>query len=150
MQRLQLRQKPGIVHSLGRCVEQRELGRHQLALDPLRVLQRQRGIQIRRAHAELSECTDLIVHQRDQRADHQRDALAVAVARDRGNLIAETLAAARRHQHQRVATARDVLDDFALRATKSGITEDLAENVQRIRRRHVGRRIPRAGTPCAL
>ncbi len=54
-------------------------------------------------HAELLERADLVVHQRDQRAHHERHAAAGAVARDRRHLVAQALAAAGGHQHQRVA-----------------------------------------------
>ena len=56
-------------------------------------------------HAGLLERADLVVHQRDQRADDDRDAAAGAVAHDRRHLVAQALAAAGGHQHQRVAAA---------------------------------------------
>ena len=56
-------------------------------------------------NARFLERADLVVHQRDQRADDDRDALAGAMANDRRHLVAQALAAAGRHQHQGVAAA---------------------------------------------
>ena len=57
-------------------------------------------------HAGFLERADLVVHQRDQRADDDGDAVPGAVARDRRHLVAQALAAAGGHQHQRVAAGR--------------------------------------------
>ena len=69
----------------------------------------QRRVEERRAHAELAQRLHLVLHQRDQRRDHDRRALA----QQRRQLVAQRLAAAGGHEHQRVAAAGDVRDDLA-------------------------------------
>jgi hypothetical protein len=66
---------------------------------------------------------DLVLHQRDQRRDHDPD----AVADQRRDLVAQRLAAAGRHQHQRVATADDVADDLLLATPERVVAEDPAQ-----------------------
>ena len=81
--------------------------------------------------AGLLERGDLVLHQRDQRADDDGDAVAGAVADDRRHLVAQALAAAGRHQDERVAAGADVLDDLFLRAAEVGVAEHLAEDAAR-------------------
>ena len=80
-------------------------------------------------NARFLERADLVVHQRDQRADDDRDALAGAMANDRRHLVAQALAAAGRHQHQGVAAAGDVIDDLFLGAAEFAVAEDLAQHL---------------------
>ena len=75
-------------------------------------------------HAELAQGGDLIVHQRDQRRNDHRGA---GTAQGR-HLVAQALAAAGRHQHQRVAAGEHMVDYRFLRTTKAGKAEDTAEN----------------------
>jgi len=79
--------------------------------------------------AYLAAGADLVVHQRDQGRDHHRHAVAGALARDRRDLVAQRLAAARGHQHQRVAAVRHVVDDGGLGAAELVVAEDLVEDV---------------------
>ncbi len=58
-------------------------------------------------HAQLPQCRHLVVHQRDQRRDHDRRAGPA----QRRHLVADALAAAGRHQHQRVAAVHYMLYD---------------------------------------
>jgi 5-methyltetrahydrofolate--homocysteine methyltransferase len=58
--------------------------------------------------------------------------MAGALPRDGGNLVAQGLAAARGHQHQRVATANDVLHDLGLRPAEPLIAEDFMQNGARV------------------
>ncbi len=51
-----------------------------------------------------------------------------ALTHQRRDLQAQRLAAAGGHQHQRIAAARDVLDDLALPAEKRREAEDRLEN----------------------
>ena len=46
------------------------------------------------------------------------------VAHERGDLVAQRLAAAGRHQHERVAAGDDMLDDLLLAAPERGVAED--------------------------
>jgi len=50
---------------------------------------------------------------------------------ERRNLIAQRLAAAGRHQHQRIAALRDMLDDFSLLAAEGRITEHGFQHLKR-------------------
>ena len=72
----------------------------------LHLARRQRGVQIRRRDAHLLQRRDLIGHERDERAYDQGD----PVRKQRGDLIAHGLAAARRHHAERVASARQRVD----------------------------------------
>ena len=113
---------------LGRDVQEIELARAQRALHvrsaSLRV---ERRVEEGRAHAELLQRGHLVLHERDERRDHQRRALA----QEGGHLVAERLAAAGGHQHQRVAAARHVLDDRLLRAAKLRMSENARQHVKR-------------------
>ena len=82
-------------------------------------------IQERRFDAELAQRGDLILHQRDQRRNHDRRAFA----QQRGDLVAQRFSAAGRHQHERVAAARDVPDDGFLISPKGRVTEYAAQHV---------------------
>jgi hypothetical protein len=112
--------------SLGGDVEQVEFIGQQRPFHPALLVRRQRRVEKGRAHAELAQRVDLILHQRDQRRDDDGG----AVAQQRRDLITERLAAAGGHQHQRIAAAGDVLDDLLLGAAKV-VAEDAAENVER-------------------
>ena len=85
---------------------------------------RQRRIEIRRAHACLAQRINLILHQGDQGRDDNAD----AVAQQCGNLIAQRLAAARRHQDERVTSRHDAVDDRRLLATERAIAEHGLKN----------------------
>jgi hypothetical protein len=113
---------------LGRDIQQIELAVAQRALGGRGLGAGQRRIQIGRAHADLVQRRDLVLHQRDQRRNHDAHAVPRLAAHERGNLIAQRLAAARRHQHERIAARRDMLDDLVLLAAKRGIAEDFVEN----------------------
>jgi len=114
----------------------------QRTLDRAGLVGAEAGIEVGRLHAGLDQGADLVLHQRDQRRHHDRRALA----QQRGDLVAQRLAAAGGHQHQRVAAGRDLLDDGLLLAAEGGIAEDVFEDVQRAAglgrggRRHGGRR----------
>ncbi len=131
VQRIELRQHARRGDALGRGVEQDQAAAHHLALDPRRGLAVERRVEEGGVDARFLERADLVVHQRDQRADDDGDAVPGAVADDRRHLVAQALAAAGRHQHERVAAAGDVLDDLFLRAAECGVAEDLAEHLAR-------------------
>jgi hypothetical protein len=100
--------------ALGRDVDQVEFVLAQPPLDFRRGGEILRGIEEGGAHAGLQQRVDLVLHQRDQRRDHDADARP----QQRRDLVAQRLAAAGRHQHQRVAAADHVLDDLGLRPRK--------------------------------
>ena len=76
---------------------------------------------------------DLVVHQRNQRRDNNRHAVAGVLPCNRGNLVTQRFAAASWHQHQSVAAIDDMVNDGGLRATKVGIAKDLVQDVERRR-----------------
>ena len=89
----------------------------------------QTGIQKTCLHAQLPERCHLVLHQGDERRDDERGALA----QQRRQLVAERLAAAGGHQHQRVAAAGDVGDDRFLGAAEFAVPEYRMEEVERLR-----------------
>ena len=84
---------------LGRDVQQIELARREGALDRARSARRSVELSAAARTPASRQRRHLVLHQRDQRRDDD----AVAVAQQRRNLVAQGLAAAGRHQHQRVA-----------------------------------------------
>ncbi len=69
------------------------------------------------------ERVHLVFHQRDERRDDDRH----AVAHQRRQLEAERFAAARRHHDDRVVAGEDGLDDLALPLAKSLEPEEFSE-----------------------
>ena len=96
---------------LGRDIQQLDLALqqqvHGLAVLAIALLtvQRQGG------NAVLLQRVDLVVHQRQQGRDDDGKAL---IAHQAGNLVAQRLAATRRHQHDAVAAVQRVADDVPL------------------------------------
>ena len=129
VQRVEHAEKARRQQALRRGIEQHQAARTQLTLDALGLVAGQRGIEEGGMHAGLFERADLVVHQRDQRAHHHRHAVAAAVPHDRRHLVAQALAAAGGHQHQRVAAAGDVIDDRGLQATKRAVAEDFVQHL---------------------
>ena len=66
----------------------------------------------------------------------------------RRDLVAQRLAAAGRHQHQRVAAADDVLDDLLLAAAEGVVAEHPAQHLRA--RRSAGSRCPGGNHPATL
>ena len=83
---------------LRREIEQLEAAVPQIGDDVALLGAAQRRVQERGRHARFAQRAHLILHQRDQRRHDDAD----AVAHERRDLIAQRLAAARRHQHERV------------------------------------------------
>ena len=71
-------------------------------------------------HAERRQGVDLVLHERDQRGDDH----AGARAHERGDLVAQRLAAAGRHEHEGVAAAHDGVDDLGLLAAERVVAAD--------------------------
>ena len=76
----------------------------------------------------------LVVHQRDQRADHD----AGAVEHDRRELIAERLARAGRHDGERPLAGQHARDHLVLHAAQGGEAEHALERWQGLGRQGVG------------
>ena len=111
---------------LGREVEQVELAGEERRLDH-RAARSESWVELRKPARTPSAAqrVDLVLHQRDQRRDHHAD----AGPDQRRDLVAQRLAAAGRHQHQRVAAADDVLDDLGLLAAEGVVAEDPAQHI---------------------
>jgi hypothetical protein len=80
----------------------------------------------------------LVLHQGDERRDDD----GRARPQQGRDLVAQRLAAAGGHQHQRVAAGGDPVDDRRLLAAEGGIAENLVENRMGASR-HVGREVPK-------
>ena len=76
-------------------------------------------------NAQFVQCADLVLHQRNQRRDDQRR----TVAQQRGYLVAQRLAAAGGHQHQRIAAGQHRVDGGALLTAKLVVAEDSAQEI---------------------
>jgi hypothetical protein len=113
--------------SFGRDVQQIELAVEQCAFHRARGAGIQRRVQAGGAHAELGHRRDLVLHQRDQRRYHH----AGALAQQRRHLVAQRLAPAGGHQHQRVAAEGDALDDGRLGVAEAVVAERLAQYRER-------------------
>ena len=79
------------------------------------LLVREGAVHERRGYAAYPESIDLILHQGDERRDHQR----VPVHGQCGELVAEGLAPARWHEHQRVVARKHVGNNLFLQGEKS-------------------------------
>ena len=109
---------------LGRDIQQIKLLLDQVARDAARLGRIEIGMQRAGRDAKLAQRRHLVVHQRDQRRDHHRGARTA----QRGHLEADALAAAGRHQHQRVAAGDDMVDHLFLLAAKAGKAEHATQH----------------------
>ena len=110
----------------GGDVDEVELAGEDRLFDRLRFTSVERRVEHGGTHAELGQCVDLVLHQRDQRRDDD----GATRAQQRRNLVAEALAAAGRHQHQGVAATGNVGNDFGLLAAEGGVAENIAQDVE--------------------
>ena len=108
---------------LRRQVQQVEFATLQGALDLALLVKRHTGVEERRGHPELAQCLHLVLHQRNQ----WRDDDAHSPAQHRRNLVAQRLAAAGRHQHQRIPAIENGLDDLELSGAKRRVAVDAAQ-----------------------
>ncbi len=108
---------------LGGDVQQVEAPAVQVAQDGARLVRLQRRVVGGGAYAGRAQGVDLVLHQRDERRDDD----AGAGSHERGELVAEGLAAAGGHEHEGVASRDDVLDDILLMRTELGEAEDVAQ-----------------------
>jgi hypothetical protein len=105
-------------------VHEVDLAGEHLLLDGLRLAPVERRIEAGGLDAKLGQGIDLVLHERDER----RDDNGAARSEQGGNLVAQTLAAAGRHEDECVAAVADVVDDFGLGAAEGGIAEDVAQD----------------------
>ncbi len=94
--------------------------RHRLAL----LIPALPAAQHHRRNAQRAQLPHLVGHQRNQRRDDQRE----SAQRDGRQLIAEALARAGRHHHQRVAAGQHVVHNFALLQTELFESEDRGQD----------------------
>ncbi len=109
--------------ALRRDIEQVEVASQQSAFHLGGGLRVQRRIQEGRAHAQLVQRLDLVLHQGDQ----WRDDDGRARPQQRRHLVAQRFAATRGHQHQAVAAGEDLIDDGGLFTPEGGVAEDAAK-----------------------
>ena len=113
--------------ALRRDVEQVERSRAGIGLDCPDFGEGECRVEIRGTHSRLQQGVHLVLHQRDERRDDDRD----AVTQQGGNLVAQRLAAAGGHDHQGVAAAGHVPDDRFLLASKRVVSEHAFEDLVR-------------------
>ena len=106
-------------------IEQLEAAVSQVRDDVALLGAAQRRVQERRRHARFAQRAHLILHERDQRRHDDAD----AVAQERRYLVAQGLAAARRHQYERIVPGNGGCDDRFLLAAVLGIAEHLAQQL---------------------
>ena len=116
---------------LGRHVDEVQPPGRQIALDLRGLGARQRGVEVRGAHAGFFQRGHLVLHQRDQRRNHNAGALPTPVPHECRYLIAKRFAAAGGHQHQAIAAVGDVRDDLRLRAAEGAVAEHIVQHRMR-------------------
>ena len=121
--------------AFGRHVQQVQLAGQEGLLDVAGDPPLLGGIQEGRANAQFGQGVDLVLHQRDQR----RYDNAGTFAHQRGNLVTERLAAAGRHEDQRVAAVDHLFDNGLLVAAEGFVTENALQHAEGARVRHGGR-----------
>jgi hypothetical protein len=104
----------------GRDVEKSERSLVEAACDPPALIGIGGGIEARRLDPGLAQLGDLVAHQRDQRRNDEGE----AAADNRGELEAERLAAARRHDCEHVLARERGGEDILLSGTKVREPED--------------------------
>ncbi|MNL29338.1 hypothetical protein D3C87_1510190 [compost metagenome] len=92
------------------------------------LFRRKIGIESLGPHACLTQGSDLIYHQRDERRDDQPH----AVARKRWNLVTKRLATTCRHQNESIIARHHMPDDFGLPPAKHIVAIDGLEYMQGI------------------
>src|SRR5690606_11205980 len=131
--------------ALRRDIDEVEFAGPDLRLDGLGPGRAELAVEAGRPHAHGGKRIDLVLHQRDQGRDDHAD----AIAQQRGDLVAQRLAPAGRHEDERVAAPADMFDDCRLLAAEPGVAEDRAQPVERERAVVSGRAhaaaAPRAG-----
>ena len=112
---------------LGRHIQQIELACQQNALYGPRGAGIQGRVQVGGAHTQQFQRRNLILHQRDERRDHDPG----PSTQKRRNLIAQRFSTAGRHQYERITARCKMTDDFFLRPAETRVTERLTQQRQR-------------------
>ena len=106
--------------ALGRDVEKIESARRELPLDLILRAAILRRVEKSGFDAEIVQCVDLILHQRDERRNDD----AGAPPDESRDLVAQRFAAAGRHQSQAIAAVEDGGNDIALQRPETLVAED--------------------------
>ena len=112
---------------LRRQVEQVQLAGQERRLDPPPLARLLGRVEEPGPHALRGQRVHLVLHQRDERGDDH----AGAVPDERRDLVAQRLAAAGRHEHERVPAAGNVVDDLPLPAPERLVPEHAPQDLQR-------------------
>ena len=110
-----------------RQIQQIELAAAKRRLDPLLLGIGKAGVEKGSRHPMLAQGRHLILHQRDQRRNHQPGPRA----QHRRQLIAKRFSSARGHQHQRIAPTKNRAHDLFLPGPKVRIPEHRAQKLPR-------------------
>ncbi len=141
---LELCEGAGLREALGRDVEQPQ-GSAGQPRGRLPVLSLVVGrVEARGRDPAASELRHLVAHQRDQRRDHDRQ----AVAQQRRQLIAQRLAAAGGHHREHVAAGQDGIDDLTLAGPELGKAEHSAQQVPGVGEVRHGRQVSQIIDTC--
>ncbi len=121
------RQRPLLQQPLRRDIEEIELARGDPAFECRLLAIVKRGIQERGPDADLGQRLHLVLHECDERRDDD----AGAGPYESGDLIAQRLAAARRHQRQGITTGDHGGDDVCLMRAKFAKAEYVGQHLAR-------------------
>ncbi len=102
----------------------------------------ERAVQQRSGNSHLPELHHLVLHQGNQRRDHNRG----SVGNDGGQLIAERLAASGRHDHAGVMPVQQAVNNALLHGTEGIVSPVAAQRFQKIDRGGQAMSIPSASS----
>lgn len=111
---------------LRRQIEQIQLTGQELGLHQPPLVHVLRRVQESGPHPERPQRVHLVLHQRDQRRHDDPD----PVPYEGRDLVAQRLAAAGRHEYQRVAAGDHMIDDLLLLAAEGVVAEDAVQYVE--------------------
>ena len=125
-------QEARVVQALGRHVEEGHgAGRH--AVQDVRLLGgAERGVEAARGNAVLAQASHLVLHERDERAHHHREASSALGQDERRHLVADGLSGRGGHDGKDVAAGKGRLDDLLLVGAEAFVAKRLAQDVKRL------------------
>jgi len=110
--------------SLRRAIQQRQLAVYARVQHHAALLRVELAVHVRRRDSSSPERANLILHQRDERRDHQRQ----PVTEQRGHLIAKRLPRPGREDGEHVSARQQWAEDFELVNAEARMTEVLLED----------------------
>jgi hypothetical protein len=125
-------EREGRLHleALGREIQKVEFAGEERGFDAHPLVAVLGRVEERRAHTDRRKGVDLVLHQRDERRDDD----AGSRSDESGDLVAQRLTAAGRHENESVAAAHDLLDDVGLAVAERVIPEDSMQDLERVGR----------------